>query len=66
MKVVLRRVAPYGLPLLLLAVVACSPEESRQQGGGPGADVGNRSPSPELHGQPNMFYKTPALVPQPR
>ncbi|HEV7663930.1 MAG TPA: hypothetical protein VGQ62_10385 [Chloroflexota bacterium] len=30
---------------LLLATIGCSPEASRTRGGGPGADVGNYSPS---------------------
>ena len=37
-----------GLSLLLLT--ACSPEASRTRGGGPGADVGNRGASVQLHG----------------
>ena len=45
--------------LLALATVGCSPESSRTQGGGPGADIGNHSSSPPLHGDGVMFYNTP-------
>jgi hypothetical protein len=52
--------------LFLAAAVAaaCSPEASRSRGGGPGADVGNRTPSVELHGSraPDQgFYQTPRV-----
>lgn len=55
-----------GLAALALLAAACSPEASRTQGGGPGADVGNRTPSVDLHGQTDMYYHTPALEPAPR
>jgi hypothetical protein len=45
--------------LLLLLVVGCSPEASRTQGGGPGADIGNHSQTVPLHGDGVMFYNTP-------
>jgi hypothetical protein len=44
-------------------LAACSPEAGRTRGGGPGADVGNRAPSVELHGQQDMYYETPDLGP---
>jgi hypothetical protein len=47
------------LAVLLLASVACSPEASRTQGGGPGADIGNHSQTVPLHGDGVMFYNTP-------
>jgi hypothetical protein len=52
-----------GLTALALLAAACSPEAGRTQGGGPGADVGNRTPSVDLHGQIDMYYHTPALGP---
>jgi hypothetical protein len=52
---------------LLLAglVAACSPEDVRRTGGGPGADPGNRHyPLPQLHG--NRARNNPsARVPAP-
>jgi hypothetical protein len=47
------------LVLLLLGGVGCSPEANRTQGGGPGADIGNHSASPPLHGDGVMFFHTP-------
>ena len=47
-----------------LVTMACSPEATRTRSGGPGADVGNRGSSVELHGRRNpdrMFYQTPAV-----
>ena len=50
-----------------LAATACSPEAVRTRNGGPGADVGNRSRSVELHGlqrqdaPQGMFYRTPKV-----
>ena len=47
--------------LLVGLGVGCSPEASRTQGDGPGADVGNHSPQPPLHGDGIMFDKTPRV-----
>ena len=64
----LRRSSFVALAALGLLLVACSPEATRTRSGGPGADVGNRGRSVELHG-PNradtaepegMFYHTPS------
>ncbi len=51
---------------LILLVVACaaaaacaSPEATRQRGGGPGGDVGNRRATVRLHGGSYEYYKTP-------
>lgn len=44
-----------------LLAAGCSPEATRTRSGGPGADLGNRSSSVELHGQPNPFYRTPLV-----
>jgi hypothetical protein len=53
------------LALLLAGLVACSPEDARRVGGGPGADPGNRHyPLPQLHG--NRAKNNPsARVPAP-
>ena len=57
-----------AVALIALAAIstACSPESSRQQGGGMGADVGNRPQAVEVHGQTNMYYGTPRLLPASR
>jgi hypothetical protein len=49
------------LPVVVLLALAlgCSPEASRTQGGGPGADIGNHSQTAPLHGDGVMFYRTP-------
>jgi hypothetical protein len=52
-----------GLAALALLAAACSPEAGRTQGGGPGADVGNRTPSVDVHGPTDPYYQTPALGP---
>jgi len=50
---------------LCLSVFGCviwscvSPEASRVRGGGPGADLGNRSGNVRLHGGAKMYYHTP-------
>ena len=55
-----------ALALLALGLVLAgcsSPEATRTRGGGPGADVGNRGRSIDLHAQKpdgGMFYQTPA------
>ena len=50
-----------GAMLLIGAGLGCSPEASRTQGGGPGADIGNHSQSPPLHGEGVMFHNTPQV-----
>ena len=57
-----------GLVIALVAAalvaMACSPEATRTRSGGPGADVGNRGASVELHGNripDQMFYRTPRV-----
>ena len=47
-----------------LYLAACSsPEANRTRGGGPGADVGNRSDVVEMHEGSHPFYETPILIP---
>lgn len=60
-----RLARPLAVVLLALGllVAGCSPEATRTRGGGPGADIGNRGRSVNLHGsQPygGMFFETPA------
>ena len=44
-------------------VVGCaSPEAGRTRGGGPGADMGNRTKVMKMHEGADPFYKTPKLI----
>ena len=55
-----------ALKLLLIGcvgVAGCgSPEATRTRGGGPGADVGNRSATVEMHEGSRPFWKTPERI----
>jgi hypothetical protein len=58
-------VSPRGLLAITaaLALAACeSPEAHRRLGGGPGADVGNRGPTVELHEGSQPYWETPRLI----
>ncbi len=47
-----------------LTISGCtSPEVSRTRGGGPGADLGNRSSIVRMHEGANPFEDTPKLIP---
>lgn len=47
-----------ALTLAASSALACSPEANRQRNGGPGADIGNRSPnSPEPSQAPIASYR---------
>jgi hypothetical protein len=49
---------------VLFCVAACtSPEATRTRGGGPGADVGNRAKTVQMHEGSKPFTKTPKLIP---
>jgi hypothetical protein len=54
------------LALLLIGCAACagcsSPEARRTRGGGPGADVGNRSAIVKMHEGSDPFWKTPKQI----
>jgi len=54
------------LPMLLIvctALAGCvSPESTRTRGGGPGADVGNRTKVVEMHEGSRPFEKTPQVI----
>src|SRR6266705_1548728 len=48
--------------LVVVAVVACSPEAERVRGDGPGADIGNSAPPILMHGdreRNNPEFRTP-------
>ena len=57
-----------GLKRLIFLAIVCmlaacaSPETGRQRGGGPGADVGNRTKFARMHEGADPFYKTPKLI----
>jgi len=47
-----------------LFLIACaSPEATRTRGGGPGADVGNRTRIVQMHEGSKPFAKTPQIIP---
>ena len=47
----------------LLGLSACgSPETTRTRGGGPGADVGNRTSTVRMHDGARPFDKTPKVI----
>jgi len=46
-----------------LALAACtSPEATRIRAGGPGGDVGNRTPIVEMHEGSHAYWKTPSRL----
>jgi hypothetical protein len=53
-----------GLTLALAAgLAACaSPEATRTRGGGPGADVGNRSRVVQMHEGARPYWRTPDVL----
>ena len=58
------RPTPIIFLLVLCALAACtSPETGRPRGGGPGADIGNRTKFVRMHEGADPFYKTPKLIP---
>jgi hypothetical protein len=45
------------------SLAACaSPETTRTRGGGPGADLGNRTKVVEMHEGSRPFWKTPQII----
>lgn len=49
---------------LVFGVVACdSPEATRTQGGGPGADTGNRGAVVLMHEGSKPYHETPRMIP---
>ena len=54
-----------ALPLLLIgcvAVAGCGSPEAKRTRGGPGADVGNRVTTVEMHEGSRPFWKTPDRI----
>jgi hypothetical protein len=53
-----------GVVVVVVAgAVACSsPEATRMRSGGPGADVGNRSPVVQMHEGSRPFHDTPTRI----
>jgi hypothetical protein len=55
--------APKLCVFSLLLVAACaSPEAVRTQGGGPGADIGNRGDTVEFHAGAEPYHDTPCVT----
>ena len=53
-----------AIAALVAALVGCSsPEATRVRGEGPGADVGNRNGTVQLHSGPSVYYRTPTEGP---
>jgi hypothetical protein len=51
------------LTIIAAAVAGCtSPEANRSRGGGPGADVGNRSSIVRMHEGSRPFEQTPRII----
>jgi hypothetical protein len=51
------------IALLCLLAGCASPERTRTRGGGPGADVGNRTKSVQMHEGSRPFENTPKIIP---
>jgi hypothetical protein len=58
----LRALRPLAMTTLFLLTACSSPEATRTRGGGPGADVGNRSDPVELHAGAEPYYQTPCVT----
>ena len=51
------------IALVSLAAAGCaSPEATRTRGGGPGADVGNRTETVRMHEGSRQYWKTPVMI----
>ncbi|HUC99418.1 MAG TPA: hypothetical protein VMR88_13110 [Candidatus Polarisedimenticolaceae bacterium] len=51
------------LTIIAVTVAACtSPEANRSRGGGPGADMGNRSSIVRMHEGSRPFEQTPRII----
>jgi hypothetical protein len=56
--------AAITVALLVFSVAACaSPETTRVRGAGPGADVGNRTKTLQMHEGSRPFENTPIIIP---
>ena len=59
----MERALKIALVTSLLGLSACgSPEITRTRGGGPGADVGNRTSTVRMHDGARPFDKTPKMI----
>jgi len=64
-----RKESDVSLPVIILVtflfyLAACtSPETTRTRGGGPGADVGNRTKFVQMHEGSRPFENTPKIIP---
>lgn len=60
-----RRLAPVILIALTLLLAGCTPEGSRERGGGAGADPGNHAFTVDIHGDSDpaerIYYQTPSM-----
>jgi hypothetical protein len=55
---------PISFLASLLVLAACSsPEINRTRGGGPGADIGNRTKFVRMHEGADPFANTPRMIP---
>ena len=52
----------FFLSVICVLAACASPETVRSRGGGPGADVGNRTKFVRMHEGADPFYKTPQLI----
>jgi hypothetical protein len=52
------------LVMTCAGIAGCSsPETERRRGGGPGADVGNRSEIVRMHEGSDPYWQTPEIIP---
>ena len=51
-----------ALCVAFFAIGCASPEARRTRGGGPGADVGNRTQVVQMHEGSVPYYKTPQII----
>ena len=58
----MRRALIVLMPIAFWLAACASPETSRTRGGGPGADVGNRTRIIEMHEGSKPFEKTPQII----
>jgi hypothetical protein len=61
---VIVRVSILDLVIMFTVVAGCtSPEATRTRGGGPGADVGNRAKTVQMHEGSKPYAETPQIIP---
>jgi hypothetical protein len=57
-----RRALGLGLALAAGLAACTSPEATRMRAGGPGADVGNRRGTVEMHEGARPYWRTPSVL----